>query len=301
MPEPNRRSFEATTHSAISVVNAIPAGKGVTIAIDIPCRVRASISRRNNEESISIASGIEDPHDLVKTSARYSLTHFSFDIQKSSQLRIQISSKIPPAVGLKSSSAVSVATASAVFGLFGKEKDHKAILRASCIASKDSKASVTGAFDDAAASLLGGLVFTNNSKFKILKHQRVPKNLGSRVVILVPTDKKKLTSSINPTSYSKYRDESLNAFDYSMKGEFSSAMMLNSVIQCAALGYSIDPVSRALSEGASAAGITGKGPAVAAICRDLRTAKRIRATWLRENKSCRVLETRIVQPEATIL
>jgi len=299
MPELSRRSFEATTHSAISVVNAIPAGKGVTIGIYIPCRVKATISPKVDSREIVVESNAEDPHHLVETTAKYALSHLRARITETSQLRIQVKSEIPTAVGLKSSSAVSVAAAKAVFGLYGREEDYRAILKTSCTASKDSKASVTGAYDDAAASLLGGLVFTNNTRFKILKHKRVPRGLGTKVAILVP-DKKKLTSSLDAFSYSKYKDESLNAFRYSMEDEFSSAMMLNSIIQCAALGYSMNQVSAALNAGASAAGITGKGPAVAAICKDSKTLQRIRKGWLAVSGVCRIIQTSIVQPEVTI-
>ena len=178
--------------------------------------------------------------------------------------------------------------------------DFKSILKTSCNASKDSGASLTGDYDDAAASLLGGLVFTDNSKFKLIKHSKVPKELGSKVAILIPDDRKMLTSSINASVYTKYRVESLNSFDYSLEGEFASAMMLNSIIQCAALKYSIGPVSDALTEGASASGITGKGPAVAAICRDTKTLRRVKSAWLAENKNCSVVETVVVQPEKII-
>ena len=63
-----------------------------------------------------------------------------------------------------------------------------------------------------------------------------------------------LTSSIDSSVYAKYRVESLNSFDYSLKGEFASAMMLNSIIQCAALKYSIEPVSTAMAEGSKRGG-----------------------------------------------
>jgi shikimate kinase len=148
--------------------------------------------------------------------------------------------------------------------------------------------------------LLGGIVFTDNTKFKLIKHSNVPKELGSTIAILIPDDRKMLTSSIDSSAYEKYRVESLNSFDYSLKGEFASAMMLNSIIQCAALKYSIEPVSTAMAEGASAAGITGKGPAVAALCRDSKTLRRVKKAWLEEDKNCSVLETTVVQPEETI-
>jgi shikimate kinase len=295
MLEPSRRSFAATTHSAVSIVNAIPAGKGSAITIDIPCTVKASILPREAGENIVVQSQTEDPHGLVKKTVRYSLSHLGAKIPRSKLLRLQIKSQIPTAVGLKSSSAVSVASAKAVFGLFSREADYWSILRTSCKASKDSRASLTGAYDDASASLLGGLVFTDNSRFRLIKHSRAPSELGSRVAILVPVNAKMLTSSVKASSYARYRKDSLAAFDYALHGDYVSAMMLNSIIQCAALQYSIEPVTLALAQGASAVGITGKGPAVAALCQDSKTLRRVKTAWM-EKRNCRVIETTIVQP-----
>jgi len=301
MAEPSLRSFEATTHSAISVVSAIPAGRGVTIAIDIPCTVRASIvNRKQNQGKIEVVSKTSDPHGLVEKSVEYALSHLRAKIPKSMQLRIQINSKIPTAVGLKSSSAVSVATTKAVFGLFSKDRESKSILKSSCTASKDSKASLTGAYDDASASLLGGMAFTDNSKFKLVKHSRVPKDLGSKIAILVPRKRKMLTSSVNASSFESYRVESLHAFDIALNGDTASAMLLNSIIQCAALRYSMGPVSSALVEGASAAGITGKGPAVAALCQNSSIVQKVKKKWLEDNKNCVVLTTTVLQPTKII-
>ena len=301
MAEPSLRSFEATTHSAISVVNAIPAGKGVTIAIEVPCTVRASfVIRKKNERRIKVLSKTSDPHTLVEKSVEYALSHLRANIPGSAQLRIQINSKIPTAVGLKSSSAVSVATTKAVFGLLSKDSDWRSILKSSCTASKDSRASVTGAYDDASASLLGGMAFTDNSKFKLIKHSKVPKKLGSKIAILVPKERKMLTSRVNASSFEKYRVESLHAFDLAMNGDFASAMLLNSIIQCATLRYSMGPVSSALVEGANAAGITGKGPAIAAVCQNSKIVQKVKRKWLEENDDCNVLTTTVLQPTRII-
>lgn len=290
---------EVTTHSAISVVNAIPAGRGVTIGIDIPCKVRVSIGRSANSK-INIKSNFRDQHNLIATSLNYAMKKIGVKLPRSSTIFISIKSKIPPAVGLKSSSAVSVAVVKAVVELFSSKLDNESILKVSSIASKDSKASLTGAYDDASACLLGGMVFTDNTRFKILRHTRVPKRLGSNVALLVPNYRKKLTSSIDRRVFSKYKEKSLRAFQYALNGEVVQAMLLNSVIQCASLRYPIRPVISAIREGATAAGVTGKGPAVSALCSNVRTLQRVTERWQEENPDCRVINTSIVQPERLI-
>lgn len=276
MIEPSRRISEASANSAVSIVNAIPAGKGAAIAIDLNCRVKASFVKGNSREP-KIFGGEADPHRLVARSIEYAIRSLKTRLPNATHLEIHIDSNIPTAVGLKSSSAVSVAITKAIYALFRFE-DPTSILRSSCRASKDSGASLTGAYDDASASLLGGLVFTDNSKYKLIRHSKVPRKLGSKVAILVPK-KKVLTSSIRSKDYMRYRTQSLEAFRCALKGDIVSAMLLNSIILCAALGYSMEPVSLALSEGANAAGITGKGPAVAAFCDDTATVNKIRKKW----------------------
>ena len=94
--------------------------------------------------------------------------------------------------------------------------------------------------------------------------------------------------------------ESLHAFDIALNGDTASAMLLNSIIQCAALRYSMGPVSSALVEGASAAGITGKGPAVAALCQNSSIVQKVKKKWLEDNKNCVVLTTTVLQPTKII-
>lgn len=289
---------EATTHSAISVVNAIPSGRGVTIGIEIPCRVIVE-SFRSASAKIKVKSDMADPHGLIVTCVKYTAKALGVKPTELPNITINVESKIPSAVGLKSSSAVSVAVVKAVSELYSDKLDSRSILTISSKASKDSKASLTGAYDDASACLLGGLVFTDNSKFKILRHIKLAQSFGSRVAILIP-NRKKLTSSLKGTVFSQYKAESLRAFHFALEGEIAQAMLLNSIVQCVSLGYSIRPVISALGEGATASGVTGKGPAVAALCMSSRKLSRITKRWSEENPDCDILSTKIVQPERLV-
>ena len=285
---------QVETHSAISVVNALATGKGSTIGVEIPCRVEASFVE-SKEPRVEIKSSIPDPHKLIETSVNYALSEIKASIPRGCSIKIAIDSSIPPAVGLKSSSAVSVAVVKAIFKLFNVRRDPKSILDVSCRASKDSKASITGAYDDASAALLGGLLCTDNTNFEIVKHTTLPRALGSLVEILVPMQKR-YTSSIDKSAYSLQRGESQRAFQYALKAEIAQAMFLNSVVQCAALGYSLEPVIIALMAGASASGITGKGPAVAAICSNSTVQKKVRKKWSEHYPDCTIISTRVLQP-----
>ncbi len=290
-----------SAHSAITVVSALASGKGVTIGTDIPCRVAASMApgETNGGPQVLVnKGGLEDPHHLVESCVRFSLRFARAKLQKTDHIKLQLDSQIPLALGLKSSSAISVAIVQAVLRLFSREIDDLDVLRISSKASKASGASLTGAFDDAAACLLGGVVFSDNLKFRLLKHERVPADLGPFVKLLVPLRERKLTSSVDRRAFQRFLEESREAYRYAAAGEFAQAMFLNSIIQCVTLGYSIRPIVSALAEGATAAGISGKGPAISALCSNRKLSASVEKRWVEENPDRQVLSTKIIQPRS---
>lgn len=269
------------THSAISVVNAIGTGFGAAIGISIPCKVEASIIPDDGKgEHILIQTSTFDKHLMIPKCVDYVERFLSLHVPKDYQLQINVDSKIPVAVGLKSSSSISTAVVAAVAKLIGKkEPDSRTVLRLSCDASKDSGASITGAYDDATSCFLGGLVLTDNLNYRILKRIKIPRNLGRIVLVRAPTRSKLYTSSINKNAYSKYRNNSKDAFELARKGDIKAAMLLNSLAQCSVLGYSFDPILMPVEQGATCAGISGKGPAISAMCTTSKIARRIEKRW----------------------
>lgn len=283
----------AETHSAISIVNAIGTGFGATIGISIPCKVEASLIPIENDEHIIVQTSAIDKHGLVTKCVDYVETYLSARAPKEYQLRINIDSKIPVAVGLKSSSAISTAVVSAIGKLLGKEIDSETVLKLSCNASKDSHASITGAYDDAVSCLLGGLVLADNLHYRIIKHTNIPKDLGAIVLVRVPLRSKVYTSSIYKNAYSKFTKNSKVAFELAMKGDIRAAMLMNSLVQCSVLGYSFEPIIIALREGATCVGISGKGPALAALCTTNKIADRVEKDWrkMKDEPQFRIIKT----------
>ena len=93
---------------------------------------------------------------------------------------------------------------------------------------------------------------------------------------------------------------SLEAFKFALDGVLAQAMLLNSIIHSLVHRYSMRPVVSALSEGATASGISGKGPAVAAIFRSSKIANRVARRWLEENQDCKVITSSIAQPQINL-
>ncbi len=289
------------THSAVTVVSAFSSGKGVTIGIDIPCRVTAELQTRDiTTPEINVRGKATDTQGLIVVTVNRAMKYLGVGFPIGKSVLLTVDSEIPTAVGLKSSSAVSVAVTKAIFELFSrrdlKPSVTQKILRISCEASIESGASLTGAFDDAAACLLGGLIFSDNLKFRLLRHDAPNPDFGSIVKILVPINRNKLTSTLSLETYRKYRAQSLEAIEYAQRGVLVQAMLLNSIIHSVIHHYSMQPIVSSIIEGASASGISGKGPAVAAICPNNRISHRIERRWNEENKNCRIITALIAKP-----
>ena len=101
---------------------------------------------------------------------------------------------------------------------------------------------------------------------------------------------------MNLSMYQNYREMSSEAFKFALDGVLVQAMLLNSIIHSLVHHYSMRPVVSSISEGATASGISGKGPAVAAIFRSSKIANRVARRWLEENQDCKVITSSIIQP-----
>ena len=292
------QATSATSYAAITVVSAFSTGRGVTIGIDIPCKVGVELKNCTDFPSKILVRGkIADPHHLIATSAENALRHLGLPLPRDKSLFVSVDSKIPTAVGLKSSSAVSSAVVKAVFDFFTfNGYSSQDVLRESCKASIQSGASLTGAFDDAAAGLLGGLVFSDNRKFKLLRHQTLDRKFGKLVKILVPKKKKKLTSDLSLSMYTDYDQRVREAIRFAEDGVLAQAMLLNSIIHSVVHRYSLQPLVSSILEGATASGISGKGPAVAAICPNGKVSERVERRWIDENLNCKVLNAFVTRP-----
>lgn len=299
----DRKEVSASSRSAITVVSGFASGKGVTIGTDLSCTVNIRVVPTNGvDDRIEIASTANDPHHLIETCIRKSMQKLNVKFPKNKSLLVRVDSKIPPAIGLKSSSSVSVATVKAIFDLFEANTknsiDIQEVLRTSCEASIDSGASLTGAFDDAAAGYLGGLVFSDNLRFRLLSHRSLDNKWGSTVKVLVPAHMK-LTSSLKLSDYHAYREQSLEAIEFARSGVIVQAMFLNSIIHSLIHRYSLQPIVSSIEEGASASGISGKGPAIAALCPTSKAAERIERRWIQDNPDCQVISTTVTKAIAS--
>ena len=251
---------EAVAHGAATIVNAIALGKGAAFGVDLWTKAEVKLTDEPNVITGEITS---DPAEstvlIVKTVLR---VFKQFNVEKRFGAKVKTWSNIPAARGLKSSSAAANAVALATVAALGKTLDDIEVVKLGVDAAFDAQVTVTGAFDDACASYLGGAVVTDNLERKLLKRVALPDDLT--VLFHVPSTKAYTgDSDVNRLRTVKPLVEV--AYNEAVKGNFWAALSLNGIVYSSALGYNASVALDALAAGALAAGLCGKGPAVTAV------------------------------------
>ena len=243
-------------HGAVTVVNAIPAGRGAAFGVGL--RTDAVVEIVEEGFEVELASCPDDDPRLATLCASRVMEEFGVE----GGARISTASSIPVSRGLKSSSAAANAVIRATLDALGETMGDERALLLGTRCAIDAGVSITGALDDAAASWFGGLVMTSNTEGRILARGSMPE--GLEVLIHVPNAM--LRKRDVPVELMRTMSfVSDMAMDMAMHGDVYHAMMLNGLYCSSALGMDTTLMHRALEEGAFAAGLTGTGPATAII------------------------------------
>ncbi len=248
----------ATASGAITFVNALATGIGAAAAItlDVKAEVDLEVDRRPGPGAITIASPSDTP--LVRAAVGAALERFAAGGTPTVQVRIR--SSIPPACGLKSSSAVSGAVLAAVARAVGVAADAATLARMSADLSQRIGLSATGAFDDAFAALAGGAVITDNAARAVLWSGEAPTGLA--VLLWIPTARHRPSTEWHDRFRARAA-EARSAIDAALGGDLVGAMERNSELVESVLGYDYGELRRCLAErGATASGVSGLGPAL---------------------------------------
>ena len=248
---------EATLHGAISIVNAIATGKGATLGISLKTKaivkispgIGVSIESRNKTISSRLINRV-----VQKVVPKNELEKF--------KIEIELESEIPTGYGLKSSSAISSAVSLACAKLFRPKWTDSQILLAGVDASIESKVSITGGYDDACGCYYGGFAVTDNSKRKIIKSEKSPKNLVA--VIFIPKSRKRG----NVKNLKNLRLIFEQAWNLARNSDYWNAMVLNGLATSSILNSDPKLITNLIEKGALGASVSGNGPAIAAISKN---------------------------------
>ena len=251
---------EAIVHGAVTIVNAMALGKGAAFGIDLWTKAEVKLTNESRKIEGKIISDPSEDSNLIELTALQVLQHFNVEGEFGAQVKTW--SNIPIARGLKSSSAAANAVALATVAALDKSIADLDIIRLGVEAAFKAKVTVTGAFDDACASYLGGAVITDNSKRRLIKRVQLP---GELIILLLVPQVKAYTGKSDVKKLQHVKPLVKVAYTEAMRGRFWTALTLNGLIYSSALGFDSSIAIEAINAGALAAGLCGKGPAVAAV------------------------------------
>jgi len=251
---------EATAHGAATIVSALATGRGAALGVDLWTRATVELTDRPGEVVGRILSDPSEDTRLMEECVRLVLSRYRAG-EKFGAV-VETDSNIPIARGLKSSSAASNAVVLATVRALGRRASDIEVVKMGVEASRMAGVTKTGAFDDACASYFGHVYVTDNRRTRVLRRFRIESEMpvlfhlggGKRYTADVDMD---WLRPLAPVIESVHRE--------AVAGRYWRAMTLNGLAFAAMLGLDSGRIADALRSGAIAAGLSGKGPAVAAV------------------------------------
>jgi shikimate kinase len=250
-----------TANGAISIVNALPTGVGSAVGVELPVRAELELHPAGSTEKWDVRIPDDARTPLVIEALTQSLRRFAPGTSGRGELSVR--SSVPVGRGLKSSSAVSSAVVLAVARATETDVTPIDVARISADASIVAGVSATGAFDDALAGLSVGVIVADNARAELLR--TIPIDPDLRVALYVPSG----PHPPSPGLRGRFESEAVassRAVRSAIDGDWKAAMQLNTEVVERLMGYEYGAArAELLREGAVACGVSGLGPALAAI------------------------------------
>ncbi|KTG08070.1 shikimate kinase [Haloferax profundi] len=278
----------ATALGAGTVLNALATGTGSAFAIDAETTATVELDDTDRVRG-TIAEAPDADTRLVERCVELVVEEFG-DGEGGT---VETESDVPMAAGLKSSSAAANATVLAALDAVGAsvgpapDDDVSRIdaCRLGVRAAREVGVTVTGAFDDAAASMLGGVVVTENADDKLVVRDEVDWD------VLVWTPPEQAFSADADVSRCENVTSMANLVaELALEGRYAEAMTVNGLAFSAALDFPTDPAVEAMpiAEGVS---LSGTGPSVVAVG-DRDDLKQVESLWDARDGETRLTTTR---------
>jgi shikimate kinase len=238
------------------VLNALATGTGSAFAIDAYTTATVDLGSEGSVEG-EIAGAPDADTRLIERCVELVVDRFG-DGQGG---RVRTESEVPMASGLKSSSAAANATVLATLSALDvtDEPGREEACRIGVQAARDAGVTVTGAFDDASASMLGGVTVTDNTEDELLAREE----RDWSVLVWTPPERS-FSADADVGRCEHVAPMADLVADLALDGEFARAMTVNGLAYCAALGFPTEPAVEAmpLVEGVS---LSGTGPSFTAV------------------------------------
>ncbi len=284
---------EAISHGAATIINAIATGKGAAVGVDLWTKAAVELTDEAGHVDVTIRSDSSENPALAQKTVGRVLNYFGYAEEFGA--KVETTSNIPVARGLKSSSTAANAIALATTAALERSLDDVTLVKLGVDGALDAKVTITGAFDDACASYFGGILITDNTERRIIKRFELTEALA--VLFYVPA-KKSYTVGSDVKRMKSMASVVKVAYKEALNGDYLTALTLNGLIFSSALGYDPSPAVDALTAGAFAAGLSGTGPAVTAIVPEDKIDL-VKAVW--QNREGEILEARINLEKARVV
>ncbi|QKY17513.1 shikimate kinase [Halorubrum sp. CBA1229] len=265
----------AAALGAGTVLNALATGTGAAFGIDVETRASVSLDPAAEGVDGTIA---EDPDaDTALIERCVALATDRWGDGEGGTVRTD--SDVPLAAGLKSSSAAANATVLATCDALGltvgdeaggaDDTAHAAgssvdvtrleACRLGVRAAREAGVTVTGAFDDATASMLGGVTVTDNASDELRSREAVDWD----VLVWTPPERA-YSADADVARCEAVAPMADLVADLALDGRYAEAMTVNGLAFSAALGFDADPAVEAMPR-ATGVSLSGTGPSVVAV------------------------------------
>lgn len=246
----------AEAPAAGTVLNALATGRGAAFAIDR--YVRADVALGGDSISGAVAGDPDADTRLVERCVERVLDAYGDGVSGG---HVETESEVSMAAGLKSSSAAANATVLATLDALGavEEVSREEAALIGVRAARDAGVTVTGAYDDASASMVGGLTVTDNDRDVLLARD----DPDWDVLVWTP-DERAFSADADAERCARIAPLAEHVEELALAGRYGLAMTINGFAFCGALDFPTDPLVEAMPavDGVS---LSGTGPSYVAV------------------------------------
>lgn len=260
----------AEAPAAGTVLNALACGKGSAFAIDEYTVAEVTLDPDRNDVDGTITEDATADTALIERCVELATRQYG-DGEGGT---VRTESEVPMAAGLKSSSAAANATVLATLDALGVADGIERVeaCRLGVEAARDVGVTITGAFDDASASMLGGVTVTNNERDELLAHEAVDWD----VLVWTPPERA-YSADADVDRCRRLAPIAELIADLALEGDYGRAMTVNGFAFSAALEFPTEPMLEALPD-VDGVSLSGTGPSVVAVG-DREILKAVERTW----------------------
>ncbi len=279
----------AVAPAAGTVLNALATGTGSAFAIDL--ETTATVELTHDGDVVGeIADQPDADATLIERCGALTIEDHAagagFDPAETG-VRIRTDSEVPMASGLKSSSAAANATVLATLDALGVagDVDRLDACKLGVRAAREAGVTVTGAFDDASASMLGGVTVTDNTNDELLAREEI----DWHALVYTPPEQS-FSADADVSACERIAPMTDLVAELALDGRYGEAMTVNGFAFCGALGFPTAPMIDAMPD-VTGVSLSGTGPSYVAVG-DRDTLETVRDRWTDRDGTTRLLQTR---------